>query len=422
MTLSAQASRGDDLGRHVLKVARLWDGRGGPVRHGMAVVTDESRIATVCPQQELRLDGEAVVEEFQDATLLPGFIDCHTHTNMPATGQSIDEVNAESDSVHLLQAVQNAARALDSGVTTLRDNGGWRNVVFDLKDGIRRGLVEGPRIIAAGRPVAITGGHCWMMGTQANGVDGMRGAVRELVHDGADFIKVMATGGSTRGTSWSIPSYTVDELRALVDEAHRHQRLVGAHALATGGIANALEAGVDMIIHCIFVEPEGVIGYDPKLADRIAEARVWVNPTLFILRQGIRTRMQRLRDQGRLTLRDQATLAADQRLHDDVFAAIQNLIAAGARVVAGSDAGWGSYPFGAFHWELEALVEAGLTAEQALLGATRDAALALGLHDVIGSIEPGKEADFVVVDGDPIRDITRVRAIKAVFLGGRRVR
>ena len=131
--------------------------------------------------------------------------------------------------MHILQGVKQARLALETGVTTMRDNGGWHRSVFWLKEGIRRQLVAGPRILASGRPITMTGGHCWMMGSEADGVDGVRQAVRELVWEGADFIKVMATGGSTLGSMPERPSYTVEELTAVADEAHTAATALSAH-------------------------------------------------------------------------------------------------------------------------------------------------------------------------------------------------
>ena len=245
--------------KKIIKVGRLWDGLGGSPQEAMAVVVGGGRIALVARQAELSLSEDPGVEvlDFGDATLLPGLIDCHTHTNMPGTGLSVDQVHWDGDDIHLLEGVKSARMALESGVTTMRDNGGWNNVVFSLKEGIRREIVPGPRIVASGNPVTITGGHCWMMGSEADGVDGVRGAVRRLIKDGADFIKVMTSGGTTRGSMPERAAYTLEELKAIVEEAHLRGRLVAGHAIATQSIANCLDAGVDMIIHCNFMEPDG---------------------------------------------------------------------------------------------------------------------------------------------------------------------
>ena len=157
----------------VIKAGRLVDGRGGTPQEGMAVVVEDGRISRVGPQQDITIPEGARAEEleFPQATLLPGLVDCHTHTNMPGDGTSVDDVGLQGDDIHLLQGIKQSRIALESGVTTIRDNGGWHGAVFSLKEGIRHGLVPGPRIVACGRPITITGGHCWMMGSEADGVE-----------------------------------------------------------------------------------------------------------------------------------------------------------------------------------------------------------------------------------------------------------
>ena len=149
----------------------------GVVQERMAVKVSGGGIEWVARQSELSQCGdiEGTVLDFPGATLMPGLIDCHTHTNMPGTGLSVDEVHEDGDDIHLMEAVKSARMALESGVTTMRDNGGWNKVVFSLMEGIRRDIVPGPRIVACGNPVTMTGGHCWMMGAEADGVDGVQG-------------------------------------------------------------------------------------------------------------------------------------------------------------------------------------------------------------------------------------------------------
>ena len=406
----------------VIKPGNLVDGQGGPPQQGMAVVVEDGRIARIVREGELSFPEGASPEvlDFPGATLLPGLVDCHTHTNMPGDGTSVDGVGLENDDIHLLTGVKQARLALESGVTTMRDNGGWNGVVFSLKEGIHRGLVPGPRIVASGRPITITGGHCWMMGSQADGVDGVRQMVRQLIKEGADFIKVMTSGGSTIGTMPERPSYSLEELKALVDEAHRFNRLVGAHSNAIASIVNCLDAGVDMIIHCTFLKPDGTIYFDPAVGERLAESGAWVNPTLHVRRCRIEAIEEKRQAEG-LTSEEEAVLGDEVKAYEDRLELTRHMYEAGVNVIGGSDCGWYSYPFGQFHRELDSLVLSGASPAQAVVAGTRDAASALGVLDRVGTLEAGKVADLLVVDGDPTRDIMDLARVKAVFQGGKRV-
>ena len=407
----------------VIKAGKLVDCTGGPVLEHMAVVVVEGRILRVSRQHELAFpEGtEPEVLDFGAATVLPGLVDSHTHTNMPGDGQSVDRVNGEIDDIHLMRAVVNARLALESGVTTMRENGGWNRAPFSLKEGIDRGIVPGPRLNNCGHPITITGGHCWMMGSQADGVEGVRKEVRRLVHQGADYIKVMTSGGSTLGTRPQEASYTLEELKALVDEAHLRGRLVGAHAHAVQAIANCLDSGVDMIIHCSFNQPDGSISLDPALGERIAVSGVWVNPTIYVSQSGI-LRLEEKQERQGLSREEQAELDHERYRNESRLEICRQLLSFGARMVGGSDCGFRAYPFGQFHNELNAMTEMGISTHDALLAGTRDAAESLGMLDQVGTVEPGKAADLLVVDGNPTENINDLTNVAAVFKGGDRMR
>ena len=407
----------------IIKVGRLADGLSGMVQERMAVRVSGGGIEWVARQSELSQCGdiEGTVLDFPGATLMPGLIDCHTHTNMPGTGLSVDEVHEDGDDIHLMEAVKSARMALESGVTTMRDNGGWNKVVFSLMEGIRRDIVPGPRIVACGNPVTMTGGHCWMMGAEADGVDGVRAAVRRMIKNGASFIKVMTSGGTTRGSMPERASYTVEELRAVVEEAHLRGKLVAGHAISTQAVVYCLDAGVDMIIHCNFMDEDGVSRWAPRVGERIAESGVWINPTIHI-RRAATLALEAKRDEGTISVEERMELEENEetiRQRGEVF---RELVSAGARLIGGSDCGWGAYPFGQFHRELDSMVDVGMPTEQAFLSGTRDAAQALGLQGEIGTIEPGKEADLLLVDGDPTQDLKVLGNVVGVFRAGERVR
>ena len=394
------------------------------------MVTKGSRILWVGPWEQLGT-GEIPSEvahaaaqgqtlDFPGGTLLPGLIDCHVHTNMPGDGRTGEQVNQDSDDVRLMRSAHNVRRALESGVTTLCDCGAWNRTSFSLKEGISLGLVDGPRVRVAGRPITITGGHLWFMGGEVDGVDGVRNQVRQLIKEGADLVKVVASGGSTVISNPFRPAFTKEELSAVTEEAHKLERRVAAHCRCTVSINYALDAEVDMIFHCFMHDSDSSYRFDQATAQRLADSGTWVNPTLGMSRPRV-AQLKQKRDQDGLSLEEEAVLNRMEEFARTSTDQFGRLIDMGVKLIGGSDAGWSSCKFGDFHGELSSMTAVGLSPIEAILAGTRDAAAAMGILGSVGTIEVGKEADLMLVDGNPAEDITDLSRVEAVFLAGRRV-
>ncbi len=407
----------------LLRATRLLDGTGAPAIDDAAVLLEGGRVALIGRREEVRPpEGTQVtVVEYGDATLLPGLVDAHTHLVAPGDGTPGDEVAREEDDILLLQAAKNARTLLHSGVTTIRENGAKHRVAFSLREGVRRGLTPGPRMVVCGRPITMTGGHMGYFGSEADGETAVRAEVRKLLKEGADYIKICATGGSTRTSDPNRASYTVAELRAITDEAHRHGRVTAAHCTAAQGVENCLDADVDMIIHCVFNEPDGTYRYRPDLVERLVEARAWVNPTLYVVRAAADRLADRRARGEELSAAQEAQIEWSRRAVDERLEAVGRMARAGVRMTAGSDSPWGWYAPGEFVHEIQMLVEAGLPACDAIVAATSGAAGSIAIDQVAGRLQQGRPADVLVVRSDPTSDVAALWDVLDVYQAGVRV-
>ena len=405
----------------VIKAKTVIDGTGVKPLENAAVIVEGSTIRAVERQGQVSLPEGPHVRtlDFPNGYLLPGLVDTHIHLSFGVYGSSHEEVmNSDSDQIMLLRAAQNALTHLKRGVTTVRENGARNRVTFDLREGARRGYATTPRLYLCGRPVTITGGHFYWCNQEADGVDGVRAAVRELIKDGADHIKIMASGGGTTITDNRKPSYSVEELRAIVDEAHNFGKLTTAHCLAAQSLTNALDAGVDMIEHAGFIEPDGSYKFDDAIAERIAEQGVYVSPTV---QTGYRQREALLaRELNRpLTAKEQGRLdglKAKCESQLDFLGRMWNNF--NISIVSGTDAVeiLGDYCLG-----LELMAQAGMSNMDIIRASTSVAAQSIDAGHLIGTVEPGKGADLIVVDQDPLQDIRALRSMKMVMRAGEQI-
>jgi imidazolonepropionase-like amidohydrolase len=407
----------------LISAARLLDGRGGPPIGPAALLIEGERVADLGRAAEVHIPAGASVErrDYGAATILPGLVDAHTHLVAPGDGTLGDDIATEDDDILLLQAAKNARTLLHSGVTTLRENGAKGKVAFSLREGIRRRLAPGPRMVICGRPIAITGGHMGYFGSEADGEAAVRAEVRKLLKEGADYIKIVASGGSTRTSDPNRASYTVAELVAMTDEAHRHGKLTAAHCTSALSVQNCLDADVDMIIHCIFNEPDGSYRYRPDLVERLAKAGAWVNPTLYVQKAGIERQRETRRQEGRLTPELITQLDEASRALDVKIDAVRRMSEAGVRMTAGSDSPWGWYAPGEFVHEIHMLAQAGLSYADAIVAGTAGAATSIGVGPMAGLLARGRTADALVVRGDPTAEITALWDVLDVYQAGRRV-
>ena len=406
----------------LIKAGRLIDGKGGPPIQDGAVLVQGDKIIAVGPVGEVVAPEGATVEtyDYPGKTVMPGMIDCHTHHNGFGDGRPGEDVAALPDEVITLQAARNARDSLFSGVTSIRDNGAKNMTMFRLREAVNLGIIQAPRMVLCGRPIAIVGGHMGYFGSEVTGPVEATAAVRQLIKEGADYIKISATGGSTRTSFPLLPAFTLDELRAMTGEAHKFGKLTATHCASTQGTIDSLDAGVDMIIHCVFKDADGKANFREDVAERIGAQGAYVNPTVHTARATVWS-LQRRKEAHGLSVREQARL--DQSLWElEVrWTHLSRLIEMGLKIITGSDSSWSNYKLGNTVYETECLVQAGMSPMKGIVSVTSDAAKSLGIDAVTGSLEPGKEADVIIVDGNPAEDINALWNVAEVFLGGLRV-
>ena len=406
----------------LIKAGRLIDGMGGPPIQDGAVLVQGNRIIAAGPVGEVVAPEGATVETYAypGKTVLPGMIDCHTHHNGFGDGRPGENVAALPDEVITLQAARNARDSLFSGVTAIRDNGAKNMTMFRLREAVNLGIVQAPRMVLCGRPIAIVGGHMGYFGSEVTGPVEATAAVRQLIKEGADYIKISATGGSTRTSFPLLPAFTLDELKAMTGEAHKFGKLTATHCASTQGTIDSLDAGVDMIIHCVFKDADGKANFREDVAERIGAQGAYVNPTVHTARATLWS-LQRRKEAEGLTVQEQARLDESLWELEVRWTHLARLIEMGLKIITGSDSSWSSYKLGNTVYETECLVQAGMSPMKGIVSVTSDAAKSLGIDSVTGSLEPGKEADVIIVDGNPAEDINALWNIAEVFLGGQKV-
>jgi imidazolonepropionase-like amidohydrolase len=404
----------------VIHADRLIDGTGAPPVDDAVLVVEGETITAIHRHRvpDGLLPPDTPVLDYRGCTLLPGLIDTHVHLNLPGDGTTLEVAVRETDGVLVATAAFSAARALQAGVTTVRDVGGARRTVIDVRRALDLGHGQGARILACGQPITITGGHTWYFGGEADGEDALRRKVREMAKLGADFIKVMASGGGTVNTMSWLPSYSPAELAALADEAHRQGRRITAHCLCAESTDWVVAAGFDGIEHGGFiVNREGRQEYVPATADKVARAGVPVTSTLAV--GGFM--LKALRAIEHRTPAEQAALDRWLRMFDDNMTQFRRMLEAGVTWVAGTDAGWRYTVIDGLPLELELMHQAGLSTLQAIAAGTGLAARVLGIEDRLGSLRPGMLADVIAVAGNPLDDLSRLSDVRLVLQGGRTV-
>jgi len=400
----------------VIKAARLIDGTGKPAINNAVVVVTDNLITAVGPASQVKVPGGAKVIDLGDATLLPGFIDSHTHVIGRILGDPDGSAAAVKDyeSFGAILGTRNAYNLLMAGFTTIRNVGAPNFDDMALRKAINEGWVPGPRMQAAGHAIGITGGHCDENAFRpglfdndikegiANGPEEGRAAVRYVVKYGADVIKVCETGGVlSEGDAVGATQLTYEEVKAIVDEAAKLERRVAAHAHGTEGIKIAVRAGVTSIEHGSFLDDEG--------AKMMAEHGTWLVPTL-MAGEGV----EKLAKNGVLKgLIAEKAFAAAAAMRNGIKTAYRNHV----KIAFGTDSG--VIPHGTNGHEFTLMVEwGGLSPMESIMAGTMNAATLLGWEKRIGSLEVGKFADIVAVSGDPLTDIHRMETVRFVMKNG----
>lgn len=387
----------------LLKVGTILTGRPGEVLDESVLLVEGPTISFLGKEEELSLDKRerATVVSLKDCTLMPGLIDCHVHFWGARTLDYLHRALVP-DELNLIRAVKDVETLIEAGFTTVREAGG--NKAIYLRKAVEEGTIKGPRILTAHKAICITGGHYdlhflpldqvrMMKGNfrLADGVDDCRKAVREQLREGADFIKICTTGGiMSQGTHPNETQFSREELRAIVEESHEHGKKVAAHAQGLNGIINAVRAGVDTIEHGTYL--------DEVIAEEMVEKRVFLVPTLSLI--------HKIATEGAEFGISPWALEKGAELNK-IAAKVFNLARGrGVRIACGTDfSGAPPMRHGENAMELSLMVQAGMSTSEAISSATQVAAEALGLGEHTGTLEKGKWADLLVIEGNPLEDI-----------------
>jgi imidazolonepropionase-like amidohydrolase len=397
----------------VVRAGRLLDVKSGKMLSNQTIIIHGDRIASVGTVTDQTLPADATVIDLSNATVLPGLIDAHTHLTFTTNfGYSALGISIPREA---LTGARNARVTLEAGFTTVRNVGARGFTDVALRDAINAGDVPGPRMLVSGPPLSITGGHCdndllpyeyhATSDGAADGIAAVQHKTREIIKYGADLIKVCATGGVlSHGDNPQASQYTLEEMKAIVADAHRLGRKVAAHAHGAQGILWATEAGVDSIEHGSYIDDAGIA--------EMKKDGTYLVPTLYLM-DWFYENAERIGTPAELIAKAREVMPAARKN-------VQRAFAAGVKVGFGTDAA--VYPHGLNAREFAVYVKLGMTPLAAIQTATVNDADLLGWSDRVGTVEAGKFADLIGVDGDPLADVTTLERVKFVMKGGEVVR
>ena len=378
----------------------------GEVIENFALLEEDGKILWVKPQTEAGEKEADNVVELGDSYVVPGFIDCHVHFLGSASHGGGDYSNENREIANVVcEGAAHAKQLLKAGVVACRDLGSYRGYVLGIRDAINKGLIQGPRVLACGYAVCARGGHGYEISYEVDGEDEMRAAVRQVVKDGADVVKLMVSGGvNSPGPEPGPCELTEEEIRVGIETAHNWGRKVGVHTHGNTAIRRCVEAGVDSIEHGVFMTED--------IMDRMVEKGTFLVPTLcapyYAVNEGLRLEPDNP---------DHKKSKEVLQRHRDM---LKKCSEKGVKIAMGTDAGCPFNPYEAAAHEMVLMVMAGLTPKQALDAATRGGAELLELSD-LGSLEAGKAASFVCLSGNPLEKIDYVDEVRALYMDGKKV-
>ena len=392
-----------------------------------AVLVEDGRIQGVARRADLPSDADGAREthDLGEVSLLPGFVETHVHMHFPSSLDYRDIARPETLERQLIRATANMRRLLTSGATTARDTGSRDDVALAIRAAIRDGLAAGPRLLVTGAPITTTAGHYWFLGAEADTTDEVVRRVRERRKLGVDCVKIIASGGGYTPTSNPrSQQFGLGTMQAAVNEAHRLGLPVLAHSLTAVSNRICTDAGVDTIIHGGLWWTEHPIrdvayAYDPAVADRMAEAGIWVDPTIGEVQLHLEHHDAGLPDKPEF---EHWALPDVPSELEPRLAFMRDMASRGVRFIGGMGMGMPIVTFDSVACSAQVYARLlGFEPWRAISTITADAAEALGLEQTVGAIRPGLAADLVAVDGDPIEDLAALRRVRDVVQGGRLV-